>query len=115
MLQGARQRPRGCSMTGQRDYYARRVGNRTERPRLTLAEVADQIAAAFRTIEANGYLQRAFGYKCVDAGEVPGLVGTDFRMEHYLQTSIKIEGWVSDAIKSADEMTLFTIVEFIHD
>lgn len=102
-------------MTVQRDYYARRVGSSSDRPQLTLAEVASQIAAAYRTIDSNGYLQRSFGYDCVDSGEVPGLVGTDLRVEHYLRTGIKIEGSVSDAIKSADEITLFTIIEFIHD
>lgn len=102
-------------MTAQRDYYARRVGSPSERPQLTLAEVASQIAAAFRTIDSNGYLQRSFGYDCVDAGEVPGLVGTDLRVEHYLRTGIRIEGNVSEAIKSADEITLFTMIEFIHD
>jgi hypothetical protein len=102
-------------MTEGRDYYNRRVGMAGERPRLALADVTRQIAAMYRTIDANGYLQRSFGYQCVDAGEVPGLHGTDLRMELFMRAGIKLDASVSDGIESADEVTLFTIVEFVHD
>jgi hypothetical protein len=102
-------------MTTHRDYYNRRSGHSGEAPQLTLAELANQIAGAYRTIDANGYLQRSFGYQCVDRGVVPGLVGTDLRMELYLRAGIKIDGHVTEAIENADEITLFTLIEFIHD
>jgi hypothetical protein len=99
----------------ERDYYNRRIGRDGGPPRLTLAEAARQIDSAYRTIDEAGYLQRSFGYTCVDAGEVPGRHGIDLRMKFYLRTSIKIERSVSEAIVNADEVTLFTIIEFIHD
>ncbi|TMQ14294.1 MAG: hypothetical protein E6J90_27165 [Deltaproteobacteria bacterium] len=98
-----------------RDYYNRRVGKEGGPPRLTLVEVASQIEAAYGSIEEQGYLQRSFGYDCVDAGEVAGLHGTDLRMELYLHTGIKITKHVGGGIKEADEDTLFTLIEFIHD
>jgi hypothetical protein len=71
--------------------------------------------AHYRTIDTNGFLQRSFGYECVDAGEVPGLHGADLRIELYMRTGIKLDMSVSDGIECADEVTLFTVVEFVHD
>jgi hypothetical protein len=102
-------------MTTTRDYYNRRIGQNGVPPRLTLEEVAGQIDAAYETLVANDYLQRSFGYCCVDAGPVPGLHGTDLRMELYLRTGIRISGSISEGIANADEVTLFTLIEFIYD
>jgi hypothetical protein len=103
-------------MTAQhRDYYNRRIGQDGQPPRMTLAEVARQIVAIYRTIDSNGFLQRSFGYDCVDAGEVPGQIGTDFRMEFFMRTGIRIEGAITSAIEQSDQITLFTIAEFILD
>lgn len=98
-----------------RDYYNRRHGHDGQPPRLTLPEVARQVAAIYRTSDANGHLQRAFGYQCVDAGQVPGEIGADFRMELFMRTGIRISGVVAEAIEQADEVTLFTILEFVYD
>lgn len=57
-------------MVPPRDYYNRRHGQAGQAPRLPLTDVARQVAAAYKTIDANGYLQRSFGYDCVDAGDV---------------------------------------------
>src|SRR5690349_9857065 len=97
-----------------RDYYNRRVGQGGQRPRLVLPEVARQLATIYKTIDGNGYLQRSFGYDCVDAGEVPGQVGTDFRIKLFIRTGIRIDGAVGEAIEHADEVSLFTIAEFVY-
>lgn len=102
-------------MSLERDYYNRRVGVASQRPRLSLADVTRQLAAVYRTVDANGYLQRSFGYQCVDAGDVSGLHGSDLRMELYMRTGIKLDASVSDSIECADEVAMFTILEFLHD
>jgi hypothetical protein len=98
-----------------RVYYNRRVGKDGDPPRLTLAEASKEIAAGYSHLAGNGYLQRAFGYYCVDAGEVAGRLGTDMRTHLYLSTGIRIEGSVFDFLVNADEIGLFTLVEFLHD
>lgn len=98
-----------------RDYYNRRVGKDGEPPSLTLAETAELIAEAYAVIDGHGHLQRAFGFDCVDAGEVPGTEGYGIRMSFFLKTTIRINGALKDAIKSADEVFLFTFIEFVHD
>ncbi len=99
-----------------RDYYNRRVGKDGERPRLELREVASQLAAAYRFVDQQGYLQRSFGYRCVDAGDVSGLHGTDICHTLYLDAGIKVTGHVPTFIEQAgDEAVGFTFVEFLHD
>lgn len=98
-----------------RDYYNRRVGQDGRRPQLTLLEITRQVALIYRTIDSNGLLQRAFGYDCVDAGRVPGLVGADFSMEFLMRTGIRIDGGVETAIEQLDEVAFFTLVEFVYD
>ncbi len=99
-----------------RDYYNRRVGKDGERPRLELREVASQLAAAYRFVDQQGYLQRSFGYRCVDAGDVSGLHGTDICHTLYLDAGIKVTGHVPTFIEQAgDEAVVFTLVEFLHD
>jgi hypothetical protein len=97
-----------------RDYYNRRVG-RGERPYLTLIEAAKQVAALYTYFEQQGYLQRSFGYDCVDAGEVPGLAGTNLASAFYLETGIRVTGRMTEFIEAADEVALFTLLEFVSD
>jgi hypothetical protein len=98
-----------------RDYYNRRIGRDGQPPRLGLNETAGQIAAAYAFIDQQAYLQRSFGYFCVDAQQVPGRDGYGIHDAFYLGTGIKIEGTEIEAIKAADEVFLFTLIEFVHD
>jgi hypothetical protein len=98
-----------------RDYYNRRTGQAGERPRLTLAEAAGQIASAYRFIDQRDYLQRSFGYYCVDARDVPGRDGNDIRESLYLATGVKITEHLATGIANLDEVALFTVVEFVFD
>jgi hypothetical protein len=98
-----------------RAYYNRRIGKDGEPPRLALAEAAKQIAAACDYLEQHGYLQRAFGYHCVDAGAVAGKLGSDVRTHFYLSTGIRVETSVSDFLVKTDAVGFFTLIEFLHD
>jgi len=98
-----------------RDYYNRRVGKDGQAPHLTLAEAAGQLVAAYSFVDQQGYLQRSFGYSCVDAGKVAGLHGSDLREVLHLEASIKITNSVADFLRDADEVAMFTLAEFVHD
>jgi hypothetical protein len=98
-----------------KQYYNRRIGKEGEQPKLTLAEVAQGVAAGYGSIESKGFLQRDFGYFCVDAGEVPGNVGADLRIHFYLATTIRIEKSIAEFFTTTDEAGLLTLIEFLHD
>lgn len=98
-----------------RDYYNRRVGIDGGPPVLTLAEIAAQVAAMYEACDQRAYLQRSFGYFCVDVGAVAGLDGSDLAMAFYLATGLRVDSSIVGAIKEADEVLLFTWIEFIHD
>jgi hypothetical protein len=98
-----------------RPYYNRRVGKDGEPPKLTLAEVADGIAAGFGSVHGKELLQKDFGYHCVDAGRVTGSAGMDLGIHFYLRTGIRMDGSVFDFCKTTDETGLFTFVEYLHD
>jgi hypothetical protein len=98
-----------------RQYYNRRIGQEGNPPKLTLAEAATGIRAGYQSMEDKGFLQRDFGYYCVDAKKVAGKVGADLRIHFYLDTGIRIEGSVADFCTATDEASLFTLIEFLHD
>lgn len=98
-----------------RIYYNERIGQPGESPKLDLATVSRHIKAAYLTCARADYLQEAFGYHCVDAGEVPGNAGSDFRTQFYLRTGIEIRERVDKFLDDADEVRLLTFIEFVHD
>lgn len=63
--------------------------------------------------EQGGYFQRSFGYRCVDAGEVPGRLGTSF--SHYLQSraALIVPDPVYDNLGELTDAQVFTVIECI--
>jgi hypothetical protein len=62
-----------------------------------------------------GYFQEAFGYNCVDAGEVPGKVGNDINVYFILKLR-KDNLWpIRDKCVGYDESDLFDVIEFLYD
>ena len=98
-----------------RDYYNRRAGVGGDRPRLTLEEMAAQVAVAYRFINERGYLQRSFGYYCVDDGAVPGREGAGINAALLLATGIQVSTSLEEFIRGADEASVFTVLEFVFD
>lgn len=98
-----------------RDYYNRRVGIAGDRPRLTLDEVAALVADVYLFVDGRGYLQRSFGYTCVDDGDVPGRDGNGIRQPLLLSTGIRCLTTLDEHLRTADEASLFTVIEFVFD
>jgi hypothetical protein len=99
-----------------REYYNRRTGQGGDPPRWTIDEAARLTDEAYRFFDDKGYFQRSFGYWCVDLEDpVPGIVGSGLEMTFYRLTSIRVKGRFSAFIKEADELQLFTAIEFLYD
>lgn len=97
-----------------RDYYNRRMGG-ASLPKLTLRETAESVAEQYSFANDQCYLQRSFGYHCVDDGAVAGREGFDMQRHFHLETGLGILGSVADALRHGDEIFLFTFIEYVHD
>lgn len=99
-----------------RPYYNRRIGQDSAVPKLTLDEVSEQVSTSYDLLADRGFLQRSFGYDCVDAGTIQGVFGSSFQTQFYLSTNIRMPvSSVAGFIRTADEVGLFTAIEFIFD
>lgn len=64
---------------------------------------------------SKGYFQEAFGYDCVDAGCVPGSLGSDVGAQFRLRVR-KDNLWpIQDNYQAYTEDDLFDVIEFLHD
>jgi hypothetical protein len=95
-----------------RQYWSQRRGRAN--PPVDLATAARLFASLVADFEARGYLQKSFGYECVDGGNT-GVVGSD--PEAYVYRRTRLDGlWpVEPSWPSWDEDALLTAVEFLYD
>ncbi|HSR93031.1 MAG TPA: hypothetical protein VLK88_17125 [Gemmatimonadales bacterium] len=98
-----------------RPYYSQRAGRPPGLAVLSLQDLKRNFKAQFDQLNYQGYFQEYLGFECVDAGFVPGLVGTDLQTE-LLLTLRKSNLWpIHSTIDSWLEDDLFDMVEFLHD
>ncbi|MCX6023938.1 MAG: hypothetical protein NTZ05_19850 [Chloroflexi bacterium] len=73
------------------------------------------VRAVYKKFEAQGYFYQAFGYYCVDEGDVPGSAGSDIN-DYMLIRIWKANLWpIVDKIESYSENDLFSVIEFLFD
>ena len=73
------------------------------------------ILAAYKLFLSRQYLQESFGYRCVDAGLVPGSCGED--VEGWIQVNAWLENVYPfhEHLPVLDEPTTFAVVELLWD
>lgn len=94
-------------------YYGQRAG--LEPPKLTFEAARGLLLSLYVGLEDAGWFQEWFGYECVDAGDVPGKAGPN--RGGFLHIRLFIPGlWpLRVALGNADETTLFSAIELLHD
>jgi len=98
-----------------RSYYSQRAGRGPASATLGLQDLKRIFKAQFDQLESEGYFQEYLGFQCVDAGFVPGSIGTDLEAE-LLLTLRKPNLWpVHSTIDDWSEDDLFDMVEFLYD
>lgn len=97
-----------------RNYYAARKGISEPMP-MDLQLLKKVFLQIYQEFEDNLYFQEATGYDCVDHGEIRGLWGSDIEAFIYLKLRMNNIWPIQKNIKSYDEPTLFTIIEFLYD
>jgi hypothetical protein len=60
-----------------KEYYSTRTGTNPQGSKLDLPSFKRLFRSIYTDLMTRGYFQEAFGYGCVDAGEVPGTLGLD--------------------------------------
>lgn len=96
-----------------RQYYSQRKGTNPNLKGLPLTDVLDLFVRVFVQLRADGYFDEAFGYVCVDAGEVDGKV-RDPELEMLLTIRKKGLWPVPDKASFYQEDDLFDVLEFLY-
>ena len=96
-----------------RQYYSQRKGTNPNLKGLPLSDVLDLFVRVFTQLRADGYFDEAFGYVCVDAGEVDGKV-RDPELEMLLTIRKKGLWPVSEKAAFYQEDDFFDVLEFLY-
>jgi hypothetical protein len=99
----------------EKSYYSVRTGKHPTGGRLDLQGAKDLFLSAFRQLESAGLFQQALGFRCVDAGDIPGSVGADVEA-FFFRTLKKRRLWpIPEQVIHYTEEDLFDIIEVLHD
>lgn len=96
-----------------RQFYSLRKGTNPNLNGLPLSEIVGLFVRLYNQMNEDGYFHEAFGYICVDAGEVRGTV-RDPELEMLL-TIRKTGLWpIYEKASFYSEDDLFDVIEFLH-
>jgi hypothetical protein len=94
-------------------YYSQRHGTNPNLDGLPLRDVIGLFERVFGQMRDDGYFDEAFGYECVDAGEVNGKV-RDIELEILLSIRKKNLWPISKYAGSYNEDDFFDLLEFLY-
>ena len=100
---------------GERIYYSLRTGKNPTGENLDLTLLKRLFITIYEDFERRYYFQEAFGYSCVDAGDVLGKLGSD--IEAYMIRKLRKTGlWpITSSCENYGEEDLFDVIEFLFD
>lgn len=98
-----------------RPYYSVRTGKNPYSTILDLAILRRLFRDTYNSFDERGYFQEAFGYFCIDNGEVAGSLGND--IEAQMLRRLRTENlWpIRDKCLEYSEEALFDVIEFLFD
>lgn len=94
-------------------YYSQRTGVNPNAKGLPLADVVDLFVRVFQQLRAEGYFDEAFGFTCVDAGDIAGKV-LDVELAMLLAIRKKNLWPLDSAAARYSEDDLFDVIEFLY-
>jgi len=98
-----------------RRYYSLRTGKNPKGAEIDLKTVRSLFKSLYTQWDEAGYFQEYFGYCCVDAGDIPGKLGSDIKAEMLFHLRKEHLWPVYTNIENYTEDDLFDVIEFIHD
>ncbi len=97
-----------------RTYYSVRTGINPNK-QLNLPSLLEVFFSIYDDFTQKDYFQEAFGYFCVDAGDVPGKMGTSIET-FFIRKLRKSNLWpIREHYKNYSEDDLFDIIELLYD
>lgn len=96
-----------------RQYYSQRKGTNPNLKGLSLSDVLGLFARVFNQMRGDGCFDEAFGFVCVDAGEVDGKV-RDPELEMLLTIRKKGLWPILEKTPSYQEDDFFDVIEFLY-
>lgn len=98
-----------------RKYYSVRTGRHPAGARLSLDKVRELILATFLDFTRREYFQQAFGYDCIDEGQVQGELGSNVE-GHFARKLRKQNLWpIGEKIQGYSEDDIFDVIELLYD
>ncbi|MBN6150465.1 hypothetical protein JR065_08935 [Xanthomonas sp. AmX2] len=94
-------------------YYSQRIGTNPNLSGLPLPDVIGLFIRVFDQLRNEGYFHESFGYECVDAGDIQGLV-KDIELEMLLTIRKKHLWPMHENAKIYTEDDFFDMVEFLY-
>lgn len=96
-------------------YYSVRTGKNSLSQRFDLEALRKLFKTLFVQFEDDGYFQEALGYRCVDAGFVPGSLGHDLEGALLLELRKQNLTPIRTKINGYTEEDLFDMIEFLYE
>lgn len=98
-----------------RRYYSIRTGKNPKGAEVDFKTLKTMFKSSYIQWEKEGYFQEHLGYRCVDAGNVPGKLGSDVAAEVLFHLR-KDNLWpLLEYVENYNEDDLFDVIEFFHD
>lgn len=98
-----------------KQYYSIRTGKNKNFSGFNLDILKKLFADLYSEFDTKGYFQEYFGYDCVDAGFVAGILGENIEAQIY-RLLRKDNIWpIKEKAKDYEEDDLFDVIEFLYD
>ncbi|MEH1892336.1 MAG: hypothetical protein V7K92_23745 [Nostoc sp.] len=98
-----------------RRYYSTRTGKNPDAVRFDLSMLCRLFRDIYLEFRTNDYFQEAFGYECVDQGEVAGKLGNDIEAQ-FFRILRKLNLWqIQDKCVNYSEDDFFDVIELLYD
>lgn len=102
-------------MMSNRNYYSVRTGKNPNARKFDLSFLKRLFRDLYFKYSEGGYFQEAFGYECVDLGDVPGSLGSDLEAQMFYKLR-KPSMWpIYEKCLEYSEDDIFDVIEFIFD
>lgn len=94
-------------------YFSQRTGVNPNLQGLSLSDVIDLFVRVFTQLRQDGYFDEAFGFVCVDAGDIDGKI-RDVELEMLLSIRKKNLWPIESEAKQYSEDDFFDVIEFLY-
>lgn len=101
----------------ERGYFSIRTGRHPTGFKLNLEDLKKLFLAVYQSLAGRNFFDEAFGYHCVDAGDVDGALGDDASITRTLLLALRKDNlWpLYERLDHYGEDDLFDMIEFLFD